>query len=153
MNRWTGLGYLTRDPERVDTPGGTTICLLRIGVQRAGRDGKDGFSASRHSMVRLWLASTTSSRAVGWRSRDVSSSRSSRRVSGSTALGSRSSLTASSSFRPDGVPTRSPRSSPSPPSSRRRSRRGKPRPPRPEPASGSAAISVADPRLLNKATT
>lgn len=43
MNRWNSTAYLTRDPERAETHGETTICVLRVGVKRAGRDGKDGY--------------------------------------------------------------------------------------------------------------
>jgi single-strand DNA-binding protein len=43
MNRWTGTGHLTRDPELRATGGGTDICLMRIAVKRAGRDGADGY--------------------------------------------------------------------------------------------------------------
>jgi single-strand DNA-binding protein len=38
MNRWTGIGHLTRDPELETTPGGTEICPLRIGVAGAGKN-------------------------------------------------------------------------------------------------------------------
>jgi single-strand DNA-binding protein len=38
MNRWTGTGHLTRDPELETTPGGTAICLMRIGVAGAGKN-------------------------------------------------------------------------------------------------------------------
>lgn len=43
MNRWTGTGHLTRDPELVLTSGGSQICAMRIAVKRAGRDGEAGF--------------------------------------------------------------------------------------------------------------
>ena len=43
MNRWTGTGHLTRDPELVTTSGGTQICLMRIAVKRAARDGAAGY--------------------------------------------------------------------------------------------------------------
>jgi single-strand DNA-binding protein len=43
MNRWTGTGHLTRDPELRATAGGTDICLMRIAVKRAGKDGADGY--------------------------------------------------------------------------------------------------------------
>jgi single-strand DNA-binding protein len=43
MNSWNATAYLVRDPERVETNGGTTICHMRIGVERAGREGKDGY--------------------------------------------------------------------------------------------------------------
>lgn len=43
LNRWTGIGHLTRDPELVEVPGGTILCRLRIGVKRGGRQGRDGF--------------------------------------------------------------------------------------------------------------
>jgi single-strand DNA-binding protein len=43
MNRWTGTGHLTRDPELVTTSGGTEICLMRIAVKRAARDGTAGY--------------------------------------------------------------------------------------------------------------
>lgn len=43
MNRWTGIGHLTRDPELVTTGGGTQICLMRIAVKRAARDGAAGY--------------------------------------------------------------------------------------------------------------
>jgi single-strand DNA-binding protein len=38
MNRWTGTGHLTRDPELETTPRGTEVCLLRIGVAGAGKN-------------------------------------------------------------------------------------------------------------------
>jgi single-strand DNA-binding protein len=43
MNRWTGTGHLTRDPELRATGGGTDICLMRIAVKRAGKEGADGY--------------------------------------------------------------------------------------------------------------
>jgi single-strand DNA-binding protein len=43
VNRWTGTGHLTKDPELLETDGGTAICALRIGVKRAGRQGQDGY--------------------------------------------------------------------------------------------------------------
>ena len=43
MNRWTGMGHLTKDPSFVETDGGTTICILRIAVKRAGKQGRDGY--------------------------------------------------------------------------------------------------------------
>ena len=43
MNRWTGTAHLTRDPELVTTSGGTDICLMRIAVKRAARDGAAGY--------------------------------------------------------------------------------------------------------------
>jgi single-strand DNA-binding protein len=43
MNRWTGIGHLTRDPELVTTSGGTEICLMRIAVKRAAREGAAGY--------------------------------------------------------------------------------------------------------------
>jgi len=43
MNRWTGTAHLTRDPELVTTGGGTEICVMRIAVKRAARDGADGY--------------------------------------------------------------------------------------------------------------
>ena len=43
MNRWTGTGHLTRDPKFLETDGGTKICTLRIAVDRAGKQGKDGY--------------------------------------------------------------------------------------------------------------
>ena len=43
MNRWTGTGHLTRDPELRATAGGTDICLMRIAVKWAGKDGADGY--------------------------------------------------------------------------------------------------------------
>ena len=45
MNRVNLTAYLTRDPERVDPDNGTPFCLLRIGVERAGRGDKDGYWA------------------------------------------------------------------------------------------------------------
>jgi single-strand DNA-binding protein len=39
----TGTGHLTRDPELRSTSGCTDICLMRIAVKRAGRDGADGY--------------------------------------------------------------------------------------------------------------
>ena len=43
MNRWTGTAHLTREPELVTTSGGTDICLMRIAVRRAARDGAAGY--------------------------------------------------------------------------------------------------------------
>ena len=43
MNRWTGIGHLTKDPSFVETDGGTAICILRIAVKRAGKQGRDGY--------------------------------------------------------------------------------------------------------------
>jgi single-strand DNA-binding protein len=43
MNRWTGTGHLTRDPELVTTGNGTDICRMRIAVKRAARDGAGYF--------------------------------------------------------------------------------------------------------------
>jgi single-strand DNA-binding protein len=43
MNRWTGTAHLTRDPELVTTSGGTDICLMRIAVKRAARNGEPGY--------------------------------------------------------------------------------------------------------------
>jgi single-strand DNA-binding protein len=43
MNRWTGTAHLTRDPELVSTSGGTEICLMRIAVRWAARDGAAGY--------------------------------------------------------------------------------------------------------------
>ena len=43
MNRWTGTGYLTKDPKLLETDGGTAICTLRIAVRRAGKQGADGY--------------------------------------------------------------------------------------------------------------
>jgi single-strand DNA-binding protein len=43
VNRWTGTSHLTRDPELVTTSSGTDICLMRIAVKRAARDGAAGF--------------------------------------------------------------------------------------------------------------
>lgn len=43
MNRWTGTAHLTRDPELVTTGGGTEICVMRIAVKRAARDGAGYF--------------------------------------------------------------------------------------------------------------
>jgi single-stranded DNA-binding protein len=43
MNRWTGSAHLTRDPGLVTTSGGTEICLMRIAVKRAARDGAAGY--------------------------------------------------------------------------------------------------------------
>jgi single-strand DNA-binding protein len=43
MNRWTGTGHLTKDPNVLQTEGGTTICVLRIAVERAGKKGNDGY--------------------------------------------------------------------------------------------------------------
>jgi single-strand DNA-binding protein len=43
MNRWTGTAHLTRDPELVTTSGGTDICLMRIAVKRAAREGAAGY--------------------------------------------------------------------------------------------------------------
>src|SRR5215218_7013884 len=39
----TGTAHLTRDPELVTTSGGTEICLMRIAVKRAARDGAAGY--------------------------------------------------------------------------------------------------------------
>ncbi len=38
MNQFNGIGRLTRDPELVETKGGTAICNLRIAVDRRNRD-------------------------------------------------------------------------------------------------------------------
>ncbi len=38
MNSWNGIGRLTKDPELVETAGGTSICNLRIAVDRRNRD-------------------------------------------------------------------------------------------------------------------
>jgi len=43
MNRWTGTGHLTKDPKLLETDGGTAICMLRIAVKRAGKQGHDGY--------------------------------------------------------------------------------------------------------------
>lgn len=43
MNCWTGTGHLTRDPELVTTSGGTNICVMRIAVKRAAKEGADGY--------------------------------------------------------------------------------------------------------------
>ena len=43
MNRWTGIGHLTKDPKLLETNGGTAICTLRIAVKRAGKQGQDGY--------------------------------------------------------------------------------------------------------------
>ena len=43
MNRWTGTAHLTRDPELVTTSGGTEICVMRIAVKRAAKDGEPGY--------------------------------------------------------------------------------------------------------------
>jgi len=43
MNRWTRTAHLTRDPEPVRTSGGTEICLMRIAVRRAARNGAAGY--------------------------------------------------------------------------------------------------------------
>lgn len=43
MNRVTLTAYLARDPERVDPETGDSFCLLRIGVERAGRGERDGY--------------------------------------------------------------------------------------------------------------
>jgi single-strand DNA-binding protein len=43
VNRWTGTAHLARDPELVTTSGGTDICLMRIAVKRAARDGAQGY--------------------------------------------------------------------------------------------------------------
>ena len=43
MNRWIGTAHLTRSPELVTTSGGTDICLMRIAVKRAARDGAAGY--------------------------------------------------------------------------------------------------------------
>jgi single-strand DNA-binding protein len=43
VNRWTGTSHLTRDPELVTTSSGTDICLMRIAVKRAARDGSGYF--------------------------------------------------------------------------------------------------------------
>jgi single-stranded DNA-binding protein len=45
MNRWTRPAHRTRDPELEITSGGTEICLMRIGVNRPGRDGQAGYFA------------------------------------------------------------------------------------------------------------
>ena len=38
MNQFNGIGRLTRDPELVETSGGTAICNLRVAVNRRNRD-------------------------------------------------------------------------------------------------------------------
>ena len=38
MNQFNGIGRLTRDPELVETSGGTAICNLRVAVDRRNRD-------------------------------------------------------------------------------------------------------------------
>jgi hypothetical protein len=43
MNRWTGIGHVTRDPERRATGGGTGIWLNVDRRQHAGGDGVDGY--------------------------------------------------------------------------------------------------------------
>ncbi|HYN51973.1 MAG TPA: single-stranded DNA-binding protein [Thermoleophilaceae bacterium] len=43
MNRWTATAHLTRDPELVMTSAGSEICLMRVAVKRAGRDGEAGY--------------------------------------------------------------------------------------------------------------
>jgi single-strand DNA-binding protein len=43
MNRWTGTGHLTKDPQFLETENGTAICTLRIAVKRAGKQGHDGY--------------------------------------------------------------------------------------------------------------
>jgi single-strand DNA-binding protein len=43
MNRWTGTGHLTKDPKFLETDGGTAICTLRLAVERAGKQGHDGY--------------------------------------------------------------------------------------------------------------
>jgi single-stranded DNA-binding protein len=43
MNRWTGTGHLTKDPQFLETEDGTAICALRISVKRAGKQGHDGY--------------------------------------------------------------------------------------------------------------
>ena len=43
MNRWTGTGHLTRDPQLYSTSGGTDVCLMRIAVKRAAKDGTGYF--------------------------------------------------------------------------------------------------------------
>jgi len=39
MNQFNGIGRLTRDPELVETKGGTAICNLRVAVDRRNREG------------------------------------------------------------------------------------------------------------------
>jgi single-strand DNA-binding protein len=41
MNRWTGIGRVTKDP-KLDLQGQHPTCELRIAVKRAGSDGHDG---------------------------------------------------------------------------------------------------------------
>jgi len=43
MNRWTAIGHLTREPELVTTSSGTQICVMRIAVKRAARNGAPGY--------------------------------------------------------------------------------------------------------------
>jgi single-strand DNA-binding protein len=38
MNSWNGIGRLTKDPELVETAGGTEICNLRIAIDRRKKD-------------------------------------------------------------------------------------------------------------------
>jgi single-stranded DNA-binding protein len=54
MNRWTGTAHLTRDPELVTTSGGTEICLMRIAVKRAARDGAAGYFDVRSRRAGRW---------------------------------------------------------------------------------------------------
>jgi single-strand DNA-binding protein len=43
MNRWTATGHLTKDPKFLETENGTAICMLRLAVKRAGKQGHDGY--------------------------------------------------------------------------------------------------------------
>lgn len=43
MNRWTGIGHLTKDPALHTTDSDMAICTLRLAVKRAGKQGRDGY--------------------------------------------------------------------------------------------------------------
>jgi len=40
LNRWCGIGRLTRNPELRETPSGTAVCDLPIACNRYGKDGQ-----------------------------------------------------------------------------------------------------------------
>ncbi len=42
MNRWTGIGRVTKDPKLRQVDGRPPSCSLRIAVKRAGSEGRDG---------------------------------------------------------------------------------------------------------------
>jgi Single-strand binding protein family len=98
MNRWTGTAHLTRDPELVTTSGGTDICLMRIAVKRAARDGAAGYFDVKAFGDPGPPAPSTCPPAARSGSRAGCASRSSRRAPATTPRGSTSPPTRSSSW-------------------------------------------------------